>query len=50
MIMQNKRQGKKDSSNGIIVRHLQLTSEDDHPTGYSTGKPFDVKLGNEIDS
>lgn len=24
--------------------------EDDHPLGYSTGKPSDVTLGNEIDS
>lgn len=25
-----------------------ITSEDDHPLGYSTGKPSDVTLGNEI--
>lgn len=33
------------------LRGLQFTlSEDDHPVGYSTGYPSDVKLGNEIDS
>lgn len=34
----------------VTLRHTWLTSEDDHPLGYSTGKPSDVTLGNEIDS